>query len=204
MAKQRFSTEHRRQQIAEAALHIISEQGVHKLTVAEIGKMVGLADGSIFRHYTSKQEIITAALDHFEALLFEGFPPEHADPMERLRTFVLSRLAMLQKQPSIVKLVFNDRLAEAGGPEHATRVQTFMARSMIFMRDCLVEAQREGDAPEELPVESLVWAVTGIVRGMAMSYLAGYAMMTADDAWDAIARLLASAARGERTETSAR
>ena len=75
MPTSRRPTEERRQQIAEAALRIISGKGVHRLTAQELGREVGIADGTIFRHFKDKAEIVRAAVSHLEGVLFEGFRP---------------------------------------------------------------------------------------------------------------------------------
>ena len=200
MVKRRMSSAARRTQIAEAALRIISEKGVHRLTVAEIGREVGLADGSIFRHFASKQEIIAAAVERFDELLFADFPPEDPDPRQRLRKFVASRIRLLREHPSILRLAFNDRLAEAGGDALALRVQASISRSQAFVRQCLIEAQAAGGFPASIPVEVLVWAVVGVLRGVGTAYLAGASLMGEDEAWTAVERLLGLAGRGEAAE----
>lgn len=203
MVKRRLPSAARRTQIADAALRIISEQGVHRLTVAEIGRAVGLADGSIFRHFESKQEIVSAAVERFEELLFEDFPPRDPDPRERLRSFVASRIRLLREHPSILRLAFNDRLAEAGGEALALKVQASVSRSQTFVRQCLLESQKAGHFPATVPVEILVWAVVGVLRGLATAYLAGASRMGEDEAWAAVERLLGLAGRGERFEPPA-
>lgn len=198
MARKRLPTEARRAQIADAALKIIGEQGVHRLTVAEIGREVGLADGSIFRHFPSKQAIVEAAIARFEELLFQDFPPSDPDPMVRLETFVKARIELLRTHPIIVRLALNDRLTEAAGQEMAQRIQGSVLRSFLFVRDCLAEAQARGQVPDTVPVEVLVWVVTGVMRGMGMMFLSGIALLPDHAVWPAIERLLRLAAAGEQ------
>lgn len=200
MVKRRLPSAARRTQIAEAALRIISEKGVHRLTVAEIGREVGLADGSIFRHFESKQDIVAAAVERFDELLFGDFPPEDPDPRQRLRKFVAGRIRLLREHPSILRLAFNDRLAEAGGEALALKVQSSIARSQAFVRQCLLEAQASGGFPATVPVEVLVWAVVGVLRGVGTAYLAGASLIGEEEAWAAVERLLGLAGRGEAAE----
>jgi AcrR family transcriptional regulator len=173
MSIDRRPTAERRRQIAEAALRILSKHGVRKLTAVALAADVGISDGTIFRHFKNKQEIVEAAIDKFEAA-FEGtYPESGGDPLENLGTFVVRRLKLMRKNPELLRLAFNDRLAEAGGEAGAARVARMVRRSVEFVEDCLGEAQARGLVSEEVPVTLLVWMVIGVVRGAAEQVSAG-------------------------------
>ena len=167
MSSKRLPTAERRAQIAEAALRIISTQGVRRLTTAALAEQVGIADGTIFRHFKNKDEIVDAAIDLFEEALEGAFPPDEGEPLERLGSFVVMRLALVRKRPEILRLAFNDRLAEAAGREGAARVALLVERSMTFVRRCLAEAQERGEITQDAPLALLVWMVIGVIRGAA-------------------------------------
>ena len=171
MATQRLPTAERRKQIAGAALRIISTQGVRRLTSAAIAKQVGIAEGTIFRHFKNKDEIVDAAIDLFEEAIEGAFPAEEGSPLERLGSFVEMRLTLVRKQPEILRLAFNDRLAEAAGEEGAARVGRLVERSLALVRRCLLGAQERGEITRDAPLALLVWVVTGVIRGAAHSDL---------------------------------
>ena len=169
MAAPRQSTEERREQIVEAALRIISTKGVHKLTAMEIGRQVGIADGTVFRHFADKATIVLGAIDHLKSLLFAQFPPEDPDPLARLRKLFVSRLELVRRHPGVFRLAFSDRLEEAAGVEGAARVRAMVARSQKFVRDCLEEAQRQGKIDPALPPAVLTWVVMGTMQMAAFA-----------------------------------
>lgn len=164
----RRPTEERRQQIAEAALRIISGKGVRRLTAQELGREVGIADGTVFRHFKDKAEIVRAAIAHLEATLFEGFPPQAEDPLDRLRAFFLGRLALVQRMPSVFLAAFSDRLQEAAGDEGGA-VRSIVERSHGFVRQCLAEAQERGRIGAALSVDALTLVVVGTLQASAFS-----------------------------------
>jgi len=167
MKAKRLPTAERRLQIAEAALHIIATTGVHGLTAMALANRVGIADGTIFRHFKHKQEIVDAAIDLFEARLAGSFPDLGGEPLERLGAFIVKRLTLVRKTPALVRLAFNDRLAEAAGKRGAERVQKLVAQSLKFVHDCLEEAQAKGQIATATPTMLLVWMVTGVVQGVS-------------------------------------
>lgn len=162
---ERLPTAERRRQIAEAALRIISDRGVSRLTAMALAKEVGIADGTIFRHFKDKQEIVNTAIGLFETALESTFPPPDGEPLERLGTFLVKRLTLVRKNPELPRLALNDRLAEAAGAEGSARVKRLVGRSVTVIHDCLAEAQSRGQVSQEVPVTFLTWMVIGVIRG---------------------------------------
>lgn len=161
----RLPTAQRQRQIAEAALRIISTQGVHRLTAVALADQVGIADGTIFRHFSNKEEIVNAAIDLFQAALEETFPPEDREPLERLKSFFVNRLTLARENPDFLRLAFSDRLAEAAGEDGARRVAQLVRRSVAFVYKCLAEAQERGEVTRDTPPILLTWMVIGVIRG---------------------------------------
>ena len=58
MAQQYQRSAVRRQQIADAALEVIAELGLRGFTTQAVAARVGITDGTIFRHFKDKQEIV--------------------------------------------------------------------------------------------------------------------------------------------------
>lgn len=191
-ARKRLLAAERRIQIADAALDVIATRGVRGLTATEIAKRVGVADATLFRHFESMQQIVAAAIARFEQRLLSTFPAQTDDPMVDLREFFLRRLALGRKQPMLVRLIFNDRLTEAAGDAEAESVRTIVERSVSFVRDCLLRAQQQGLVTRDVPVEVLLWMVTGVLRG---AILTRYSNVGADVAWHSVQLVLSPRAQ---------
>lgn len=54
----------RRAQIVEATLAIIAEEGLHAWTTSALAARVGVAEATLFRHFASKDEILSAAMEY--------------------------------------------------------------------------------------------------------------------------------------------
>lgn len=169
MSRTRLPTVQRKQQIVLAALHIISTQGVHRLTAAEIAREVGISDGTIFRHFRSMDEIVEAAIDHLGMLLRSDIPPPEMPPLERLRTFFRQRLEQVRRNPAMIRLVFTDRLEEAAGASGAARVRRQVEESFAVVRECLEAARAQGLVAQDVSVEVLLWLVLGILRSASLA-----------------------------------
>lgn len=53
----------RRQDILEAALIVFAGNGYNGATTAEIARAAGIAEGTIFRHFATKKELLIAVLE---------------------------------------------------------------------------------------------------------------------------------------------
>lgn len=161
MTRQKKSTEERRQEIAAAALDLAVAHGVGQLTTASIARAVGLAEGSIFRHFDSKQGILLAAIAQLDELLLASLPHGHGDPVARLGAFFTTRVAMMGARPGLARLLFSDELGLEAGAEGTVAVARVKQRSLGFVRSCLEEAHARDRLRPGLTPESLVVIVQG-------------------------------------------
>jgi AcrR family transcriptional regulator len=169
-ARKRECGEVRRQQIAAAALRIISGRGLHKLTAAELAREVGIADGTIFRHFRDKAEIVAMAVGYLEQLLGHDFPPATLSPLARLESFVLGRLRLIQAEPDLCALAFSDRLLEAGSEHGLAPLGELMRRTRLFVEECLRTAQADGTIDPRLRARTLALMIIGAIQSAATVY----------------------------------
>lgn len=183
----------RRRDIADAALKVIAEQGLARFTALAIAREVGVSDAALFRHFPSKQAIVLAVIDRVEEVLFEGFPPQGADPIERLGRFFRQRVAVIRDNPGVARLVGSEQLAQAAPPQGVARVAEFRHRSQAFVRQALLEAHRDGLLADGLePAEAAV-LVLGPLLALAHGSGAPAQVRLAERVWAALERALRGA-----------
>lgn len=190
MVTKRLPTDKRREQIAEAALSILSDRGARAVTVAEIARAVGVTGGAVFRHFKDKQELFDAAVSRFESYLTD-LPSASLPPLARLEQFFLERVEAVQARPEILGLAFNDRLQEVVGAEASMRVAARLNESAAFIRGCIEQAQHMGDVDADVRADVVLWMVTGAMRGAART------KMDPKQAWAQVRRALFQQAKKE-------
>ena len=105
----RQSTAVRKVQIKEAVLNIIVNQGLDKLSTSNLAKTVGISEGTIFRHYSSKNEIILDILDDVRSNLLskmESVVKSNEPARNRLRKLFYTHISYLLKNKGITILLF--------------------------------------------------------------------------------------------------
>ncbi|HET8732265.1 MAG TPA: TetR/AcrR family transcriptional regulator [Anaeromyxobacteraceae bacterium] len=164
---ERKPAESRRRDIADAALKVIADRGLARFTSVAIAREVGVSDAALFRHFATKEDIVLAAIDRVEEILFEGFPPEDVDPIERLHRFFRRRIEIVRAHPGVARLVGSEQLAQAAPPDGVERVAEFRRRSRAFVRACLAEAHRKGLLAKGVDPEEATVLVLGALLALA-------------------------------------
>ena len=88
---------------AQAALDLIAEQGVAAVAVEPLARRLGVTKGSFYWHFPSRDALLQAALERWEAFEQEtvfGTLEAVADPRERLRA--LFRVVAHEVTPHII------------------------------------------------------------------------------------------------------
>ncbi len=157
----RKSTAQRRQEIAQATLAVIARDGLGHFTTAAVARQVGIAEGTIFRHFSNKEEIVLAAIDWLGERFAETLPSSDLPPLERLEAFFRARVALITQQPGVARLLFSDQLASAAGEPGAQRVYELQRRSAGFVHGCLSEAAEAGLLRQDVAPDDLLPLVFG-------------------------------------------
>lgn len=145
----------RREVILREAAELFARQGVAATTVREIADAAGILSGSLYHHFTSKDEIVEAVLATFLQELRERYDEVVAgtgEATEKLRGLVDVSLEMIAKHPRATEIYQSDahRLrASDGFVEESTRAVRAAWVSV------LEEGVRSGAFRADVPVKVL-------------------------------------------------
>jgi len=165
MAEEKLDTQIRREQIAEAALALVASQGLQRLNVAAVARRVGLVPSGIYRHFKSKNEILDAVLDLLEERLMamvQAACQKVEDPLERLRTLLMSHVRFIREGRAIPRMIFSDDL-QHGSPERRQRILGILMGYLGRVRQIVETGQREGRIRANLDPETVVMLMFGVV-----------------------------------------
>jgi AcrR family transcriptional regulator len=100
----------RREQILRAALEVFSRRGFHGATIREIASTAGLAEGTIYLYFPSKQDVLRGVIG---LIADDGTPPDPGefdpgDDERFLKAFISSRVATLARHAPFIRLVVHE------------------------------------------------------------------------------------------------
>src|ERR1700722_9809909 len=84
----RLPENERRRSILDAALAVLSSEGYSGMTTALVARRVGVAEPILYRHFSSKRDILRALLDEVSVRMlaaFRGMIEGETDPVAALR-----------------------------------------------------------------------------------------------------------------------
>ncbi|HEY1960353.1 MAG TPA: TetR/AcrR family transcriptional regulator [Polyangiaceae bacterium] len=179
--------------ILSAALDLFAEKGFHGTAVPEIAQQAGVAAGTIYRYFASKEAIVNALFQRQKSLLMAAimaeFPFDGAARVQ-IRHFVTSSLSFAKRHPTAFK--FLELHHHAPYLDEKSRE---MEAQAIGMANEVVAQQERAKALRKAPegvLPALVWgAIVGYVRaGWEKRAETGAKSETAfeEAIWDAVRR----------------
>jgi AcrR family transcriptional regulator len=97
----------RRARLLDATAELVAERGFHAVGIADIGAAAGVSGSAIYRHFSSKQEILVALLDTVvDGLLAQAtaIVREHDDPDSCLDTLVRAHIAFALRDRAVIRV----------------------------------------------------------------------------------------------------
>lgn len=107
----RPTTSARRQEILDAATTVFAEKGIVATTVRDISERVGILSGSLYHHFTSKEEMISEILAPVVKSQVDGFDriaEKTDDPREILRLLIAAAIAQTAANPRVARILQQD------------------------------------------------------------------------------------------------
>lgn len=162
----RTKTEIRQEQIAQAALALISRWGLRGLNVTTLAKEVGVVPSAIYRHYTSKEAVLDAVLKLIRQRLFEnvdGVRHDFASALERLDQLLQRHIEMILNNPGMPRVVFSEEIF-SGQPGRRRRVFQMIQAYLEKVAEIVREGQSQARIRPDLPPETVAKMFLGLVQ----------------------------------------
>jgi len=172
--RQYESTETRRRQVAEAALHTIAEDGVARFTTRAVASRVGISDGTLFRHFGNKEEIVLEAMSLLEAEIDAGLL-DTGDDAADLEGFFRHRAAFVGAQGSVGRLIFSGELVHLAGEEGHERIEAWRRKSVGYLLDKLGSLHTTRRLRTDLDLPAMSMLIQGALLTYAMQASLGRA-----------------------------
>ena len=185
-------TGNKRQRLIDAAVRLFARKGYFYTTTAEVSAQAGVASGTLYLYFNSKDDLLAAALNEFlEAFEREVLPQARrcADARSGLRAFVDSFTDFITRNQDLARVFF----VESRQSNSALLSQASAAEARYFgLTQSFLASLGEGIDPAVLDEELVTSTVLGTLETVAVRWLFGRAALSPTDNSDSITeRLLA-------------
>ncbi|KAB8125681.1 TetR/AcrR family transcriptional regulator [Gracilibacillus oryzae] len=174
IAQAKLSKKHteKQQKIVEAAIQIFAEKGYANTSTSEIAKVAGVAEGTIFRHYGTKDNLLLSVILPFFKETFPVMAEEvfieiasNVESFEEfLKAFLKNRIAFFLENKAIARvvvkeLIYNEELKKDLLPFLS---ENFLSR-VHKVADYFIERGEFIDIPAERIVKMVITFVGGFL-----------------------------------------
>lgn len=101
----------RREQVLEAAAHLFAERGFHNVSLAEIGRAVGISGPALYRHFAKKDDILGAILVNISQSLLDeavAIGKRVPEPRPQLEELVAAHVEFAVTRPELIVLQWRE------------------------------------------------------------------------------------------------
>ncbi len=165
MALEKLDTEIRKEQIVEAALSLIAAHGVRRLSMASLARRVGLVPSALYRHFSSKQEILQAAIQLIARRAKENMEevrsltPNALSRLERLLGEIIKMIRELQAMP---RIIFSEGMS-TDRPEVKQQAYGLLQTVLNGIGEIIREGQERGEIRPDIDARSLAVMFWGMI-----------------------------------------
>jgi TetR/AcrR family fatty acid metabolism transcriptional regulator len=178
------------QQIIDAAIRVFARTGYYNSRVSDIAREAGIASGTIYLYFKTKDEILVTLFREkmaaFVAYLRSQIAPER-DPIARLRRLVRLHFAVLESNPELAEVV----QVELRQGHKFFRGASAHEISAYFelIASVLEEGVASGQIRRDLPVKVATKMLFGAMDQLATSWVLGKRGYRLVDAADEVATI---------------
>jgi TetR/AcrR family fatty acid metabolism transcriptional regulator len=162
----------KREAILRAATKVFARNGYFNAKVADIARAAGVADGTVYLYFKSKEEILHSIFDRsMGEAIAEGRRQLDAisDPREKLRRIALLHLERLGADRDLA-VVFQVELRGSTKFMEEFSAAGF-AEYLSLIRETFAEGQREGVFRRELNAKTVAKVLFGALDEMATNWI---------------------------------
>ena len=156
----------RQLEIIKAAGKILTTSGVSGLTIKNLAKEMKFSESAIYRHFTSKEEIIIALLEFLAKSMDERYKnaiSSEQSPEEKFTTLFQNQFSFFKMNPHFVVAVFSDGLLEESQRINET-ILKIMGVKMKHLMPIILEGQQKKVFTNAIKPDELLHIVMGTFR----------------------------------------
>jgi len=172
MAK-RLTTIIRREQIAEAALALVAEQGVAALTARNVARAVGVTAPALYRHFPGgKADIVASVLDLLDAVKSEGLRRAINDPgstLAKLRRCFDLHISVIERYRAVPNLFMSD-VIWIDEPQLKARMLASHQQQQAQVSAIIREGQQAGEIRQDIEADQIFVQFLGQFLTIAILY----------------------------------
>lgn len=189
--RRRLSKEIRQAELLNAAADVFREKGYHMASTAEIAERAGVVEGTIYRYFTTKRDLLNHVVERAYEEAIADFDVQLegiTGTWNRLRYLVWRHLKTIHDDPALARLVQNEIKTD---PEYRSTSVFHLNRLYTRRTTEIIEtAMRTGEFQSGIQISIVRDMIYGCIDHHTWSYLRGEGTIDINSAADHITNLV--------------
>jgi len=168
----KIKTEIRQKQIREAALDIIYDESLHKLTIAAIAEKVGITKSNIYRHYSSKNAIVEDIIQIINYNLQEMIlsSKKIAPSIERLHYIFLNHIDLLEINKGAPLIIFTNK-SYMDNSNLKIVMEQLIASYLNSIKSIIIKGIDDSSFRNDLNIDSTAVTYLGLIQSIILQWI---------------------------------
>jgi TetR/AcrR family transcriptional regulator, fatty acid metabolism regulator protein len=162
----------KRERILDAAERVFAQHGFFAARVSEIAREAGVADGTIYLYFKSKDDLLISLfesrMERFNQLLADAVASV-ARPTDRLLALIRTYLTLVHEQPMVAEVLTIELrqsskfMKEASNPKFGDLLR--------MLASAIADGQAAGELSADVPAPIAARMIFGILDELALAWL---------------------------------
>jgi AcrR family transcriptional regulator len=156
----------RQKEIITASLNIISQKGLDYLTIATLSKSLKVTEGALYKHFKSKDEIISAVAEYTQQKFTEVIDYITNSPltgMKKLKEIFIERCRVISTNPEMI-MMMNSMSVFAGYQDLSVIIIKSVDAYKKTVMDVIAECQSKKAIDPSIDPEHIFSIITGTLH----------------------------------------
>ena len=166
----RLSTEERQVEIVEAALRLARESSPALITTADIATAIGVTQGTVFKHFPTKDAIWLAAMRWVRETLLQKLQAaadEAATPLDALAAVFRAHVEFVIAHPGVPRFIFHELQQPADSPAKLEVRGVLQGYRKLLLGRLAKSIEQQLVSPD-LDPEAAAISFIGLIQGLVM------------------------------------
>lgn len=163
---------HRKEGIVISTIKAINEVEIQNLSTKRIARNEGISEGTLFRHFKNKTEIMIALLEHFSQFdnaIIEASRNLGLNPIGTIKYFINAYAEYYENYPEITVLIqsYDSLLAD---PKLYEKIRMIIIRRSSFIGEMIKKGQTKGFIKRSINPEDVEDLIMGGTRNICLKW----------------------------------
>ncbi|WP_152396218.1 TetR/AcrR family transcriptional regulator [Paenibacillus guangzhouensis] len=163
----------KRVQILEAAMKCFAQKGYHATSIQEIADVLGIAKGSLYFYFKSKEHVLISAFEHYYDLMTREMlslaKNKSLAPRERLSMQLLIQLEQIMQHQEFIVMMMNEQAIQINEEMHRFVFKT-KSVTLNWFYESIIEIYGEDAKPYAIDASTIIQAIVSDYTSYMLLY----------------------------------